>query len=367
MTSNGTQYTTSDSLGSPRIITRAGGLVASRHDYQPFGPELGAGVGGRTTGMGFSNGGDNNRKKFTGYERDNETGLDFAQARYYSNTQGRFTSPDPFAGSATIGNPQTFNRYVYCSHNPVNATDASGMLAQPGSRNLSNWSGGAAAAEATDGISSWADQSAEEQPAAEEATKDASGSAGTEGKAGEPDPQNPQPLTTTDGPLATSVIVRPTIPIIVPDSATGTFNCAASSLGFTDRWIQAGGDQGIAGYGVTIIWKNGAIETKYGTETSWVTPANLPSFFGGKNSSAITPCSADRYKLAVFEDKKESTHWHVMHQDPQTGTWVSKNGPDPMYVGISNPRLFYAQNFHARAINATYWCMPIGLMLPKTK
>src|SRR5260370_4197810 len=96
-----------------------------------FGEELGAGTGGRTTSMGYSGGsGDNNRKKFTGYERDTETGLDFAQARYYSNTQGRFTSPDPFAGSATIGNPQTFNRYVYCGNNPVNAVDPTGLEQQ---------------------------------------------------------------------------------------------------------------------------------------------------------------------------------------------------------------------------------------------
>jgi RHS repeat-associated protein len=125
--SNGTQYTTSDNLGSPRVITNSGGSVVSRHDYMPFGTELGVGTGGRTTGMGFSNSGDNNRKKFTGYERDTETGLDFAQARYYSNTQGRFTSPDAFAGSATVSNPQTFNRYSYCGNNPVNSVDPSGL------------------------------------------------------------------------------------------------------------------------------------------------------------------------------------------------------------------------------------------------
>lgn len=85
--SNGTQYTTSDNLGSPRVITKSGGIVASRHDYMPFGQELGAGTGGRTTAIGFSNGGDNNRKKFPRYERDTETGLDYAQARYYSNAQ----------------------------------------------------------------------------------------------------------------------------------------------------------------------------------------------------------------------------------------------------------------------------------------
>jgi RHS repeat-associated protein len=179
--SNGTQYTTSDNLSSPRVITNSSGSVVSRHDFMPFGEELGAGTGGRTTAMGYSNSGDNNRKHFTGYERDSETGLDYAQARYYANTQGRFTSPDPFAGSATIGNPQTFNRYVYCGNNPVNLTDPLGMVAQPGGRNLSNWSGGMAAEEASDGISQWDDSPPEEQPAEQEATQDASGSSGGNG------------------------------------------------------------------------------------------------------------------------------------------------------------------------------------------
>jgi RHS repeat-associated protein len=128
--SNGTQYGTTDHLGTPRVITNSSGSVVSRHDYMPFGEELGAGVGGRTAAIGFSNSGDNNRKKFTGYERDSETGLDFAQARYDSSSQGRFTSPDPFAASATVGNPQTFNRYSYCANNPVNATDPTGLVAE---------------------------------------------------------------------------------------------------------------------------------------------------------------------------------------------------------------------------------------------
>ena len=38
------------------------------------------------------------RQKFTSKERDNETGLDYFLARYYSSTQGRFTSPDEFKG-----------------------------------------------------------------------------------------------------------------------------------------------------------------------------------------------------------------------------------------------------------------------------
>jgi hypothetical protein len=35
------------------------------------------------------------RSKFTGQERDAETGLDFFQARYHGSAQGRFLSADP--------------------------------------------------------------------------------------------------------------------------------------------------------------------------------------------------------------------------------------------------------------------------------
>jgi hypothetical protein len=74
--SNGTRYSTSDHLGSPRVVSNTGGGVVSRHDYMPFGEELGTGIGGRTTAMGFSVA-DGQRQKFTSKERDNETGLDY--------------------------------------------------------------------------------------------------------------------------------------------------------------------------------------------------------------------------------------------------------------------------------------------------
>src|SRR5690606_801074 len=70
---------------------------------------------------------DHIRQRFTGYEKDNESGLDFAQARMYQNKHGRFTVPDPLMASANPANPQTFNRYIYTGNNPVNYTDPSGL------------------------------------------------------------------------------------------------------------------------------------------------------------------------------------------------------------------------------------------------
>jgi RHS repeat-associated protein len=68
------------------------------------------------------------RQHFTGYEADGETGLNYAQARYQSPAQGRFTSVDPLGASASIGDPQSFNRYSYVGDNPTNLTDPTGMI-----------------------------------------------------------------------------------------------------------------------------------------------------------------------------------------------------------------------------------------------
>lgn len=59
-------------------------------------------------------------------ERDIETGLDYFGARYYSSTQGRFTSADePFAGQDEE-DPQTWNLYSYTSNNPLSRHDPDG-------------------------------------------------------------------------------------------------------------------------------------------------------------------------------------------------------------------------------------------------
>lgn len=137
----------SDHLGTPRMVVDQTGSLSGvkRHDYLPFGEELVAGAGGRTAGQGYS--ADNVRQKFTGYERDTETGLDFAQARYYASTQGRFTGVDPFdpilvrQGAADkesaeqefrayLGQPQQWNRYTYAVNNPLLYVDPTGEAIQ---------------------------------------------------------------------------------------------------------------------------------------------------------------------------------------------------------------------------------------------
>ena len=61
------------------------------------------------------------RYLFTGYERDNESGLDYAGARYYNSTLGIFHSVDRFAEKFPWQTP-----YCISSNNPINAIDVNG-------------------------------------------------------------------------------------------------------------------------------------------------------------------------------------------------------------------------------------------------
>ena len=55
---------------------------------------------------------------------DSTTGLYYYGARYYDPELGRFISADTIVQSPY--NPQTLNRYSYCSNNPINYVDPSG-------------------------------------------------------------------------------------------------------------------------------------------------------------------------------------------------------------------------------------------------
>jgi RHS repeat-associated protein len=131
-------YLTTDHLGSPRVTTNQLGAVTNRKDYSAFGEET---VSSQRVGaLSYTSGSDELRKGYTGYEKDEESGLDFAQARYYNSTHGRFTSVDPLTASASIRDPQTFNRYSYVLNSPYKFTDPLGLL--PASWNTSFGGGG---------------------------------------------------------------------------------------------------------------------------------------------------------------------------------------------------------------------------------
>ena len=47
-------YTTEDALGSPRVISNSFGEIKARRDFLPFGEEIYAGIGNRTTSQKYS-------------------------------------------------------------------------------------------------------------------------------------------------------------------------------------------------------------------------------------------------------------------------------------------------------------------------
>lgn len=119
-------YLTSDHLGSPRVITNENGAVTSRKDFSAFGEETITSQ--RNSALGYNP--PRVRQDYTGYEKDSETGLEYAQARYYNSQHGRFTSVDPLTASAAIRDPQTFNRYSYALNSPYKFVDPLGLLSE---------------------------------------------------------------------------------------------------------------------------------------------------------------------------------------------------------------------------------------------
>ena len=69
--------------------------------------------------------------RFTGKERDTESGNDYFGARYYASSMGRWMSPDWSANPTSVpyadfSNPQSLNLYRYGANNPLVTVDKDG-------------------------------------------------------------------------------------------------------------------------------------------------------------------------------------------------------------------------------------------------
>ena len=120
------KYYITDHLHSTAMFVDKAGTMAAildDNDMYPWGGVV-PGVGKTTS---------NNTVKFTGQYRDTDTtaNLDYFGARYYSNTIGRFMSPDWAAKPTTVpyakfGDPQSLNFYSYVENGPINRIDPTG-------------------------------------------------------------------------------------------------------------------------------------------------------------------------------------------------------------------------------------------------
>jgi RHS repeat-associated protein len=109
------EYHHPDRLGT-RLVTNPGNGTSFEQVTLPFGTALNAESTGATN------------RRFTSYDRSATTGLDYAVNRHYDAQQGRFTQVDPAGMSATnLEDPQTLNLFAYCTNDPVNNIDPSGL------------------------------------------------------------------------------------------------------------------------------------------------------------------------------------------------------------------------------------------------
>lgn len=109
--SNGTtEYFHQDHL-SIRLFTNASGSDVGEQGHYPFGESM------------YQNN-STTEWRFTTYQRDQESGLDYALARFYNSRVAGFCSVDPIEGNPE--DPLSWNRYSYAENDPINRLDPSG-------------------------------------------------------------------------------------------------------------------------------------------------------------------------------------------------------------------------------------------------
>ena len=109
----GLHFPLSDWLGTVRTQASYTGAVEQTWQSLPFGDGLIPMVEGAS------------EHHYTGQLYDQESGLDYFQARFHSGVMGRFTSPDD-GSDQSPGDPQSWNLYSYVRNNPLTNTDPDG-------------------------------------------------------------------------------------------------------------------------------------------------------------------------------------------------------------------------------------------------
>jgi RHS repeat-associated protein len=134
------QFHLGDHLGSSNVVVDSGGALVNREEFTPY---------GETSFGSFAK----KRYRFTGMERDEESGLHFHNARYYLSWLLRWLSVDPYlvtpektvsprdssssshitkcikditTGKGEVISSTRMNPYCYSLDNPINLSDRNG-------------------------------------------------------------------------------------------------------------------------------------------------------------------------------------------------------------------------------------------------
>ncbi|HEY3437350.1 MAG TPA: SpvB/TcaC N-terminal domain-containing protein [Actinotalea sp.] len=113
-----TRYQSINHLGSTSLETDSAAAVISYEEFHPFGTTAYQAVDKAIAAAA-------KRFRYTGMERDDESGLEYHQARYYVPWLGRWTSPDLHADQLDG------NRYAYVKNNPTANRDSNGKYEEP--------------------------------------------------------------------------------------------------------------------------------------------------------------------------------------------------------------------------------------------
>lgn len=127
-------YYLHDELGSAMYLTGTDGLTVDTYAYDDFGRRIDPYTGKlqkKTNAKSHAytkNGNIIQPFAFIGYQEDEVSELNYAQARYYDPQTGRFDEEDKIKGLTEV--PDTHNRYVYCLNSPISYGDLNGLFLQ---------------------------------------------------------------------------------------------------------------------------------------------------------------------------------------------------------------------------------------------
>ena len=117
-----TRYQFGNHLGSSSLELNDQAQIISYEEYSPYGSTTYQAVRSQTETA--------KRYRFSGKERDEESGLFYHGARYYGAWLGRWSCSDP------VGIADGVNTFAYCRCNPSNNIDSTGLAAEGGRSNI---------------------------------------------------------------------------------------------------------------------------------------------------------------------------------------------------------------------------------------